>query len=290
MIRILITGALLLLTTSACVATGTGDETEYYIDNGSVRLGVDLGGGGSVFYFAESATGRNLLNHADKGRYVQQSYYGNADGSVWSGQPWVWNPVQGGGSHHQPASVLERELDRERIWIRSLPKHQATGEDITDALMEETITLEGRTAHIRYRFEYRGETDHGPSHQELPAVFADYDLPNLVVYKGELPWTGGELTSTVPGWPNQLTRSDENWAAYVDDEGWGLGVYFPGTRELTMYRHPGDGGPTGGGCSYFAPIQTFPVTSGLVYEYDIYLTIGYLEEIRSRFKEIRMRE
>lgn len=275
------------LITCVCAEGTVNNQDTYYLDNGIVRLGVDLTGGGSVFYFAESATGRNLLNHADKGRYVQQSYYGNPDGSVWSGQPWVWNPVQGGGCGEQPAKVIEQELGEERIWIKSMPVHWATGEDVTDAVMEETITLDDKTAHIRYRFEYTGETRHRAAHQELPAVFVDYDLPNLIVYRGEEPWTGGKLTQSVPGWPNQLSRSDENWAAYVDDEGWGIGVYFPGTTEMTVYRHPGESGPLGGGCSYFAPIRTFSVYSGMVFQYDVYLTIGQIEDMRQIFNTIR---
>lgn len=265
----------------AFAQTGGEEERYYYLDNGKVRIGVDLGGGGCVFYFAESSTGRNLLNYADKGRYVQQSYYGIEDGSRWGETPWCWNPVQGGGYRHSPATILDRKLKRRSLWIRTRPKHWASGEDIADAVMEESITLEGNVAHIHYRFVYDGKVPHPAKAQELPAVFVDYALPNLVVYDGGRPWTNGRLTSVVPGWPNEFRRSDECWAAYVDDDQWGIGVYFPGTVDMTTYRFEGPSGPQGGGCSYFAPIKQFAITPGFVYEYDVYLTIGSVDEIRA---------
>ena len=77
-----------------------------YLDNGQVRLGVDRAAGASIGYFGERATGRNLLNHHDKGRFIQQSYYGAKDGSDWNGKPWRWNPVQGGGWRGEPARTL----------------------------------------------------------------------------------------------------------------------------------------------------------------------------------------
>ena len=79
-----------------------------YINNGVVQLGVDMDRGGAVFHFSEVNTKRNLLNHADEGRFIQQSYYGEADGSDWNGQSWVWNPIQGGGCRGEPGLFLRR--------------------------------------------------------------------------------------------------------------------------------------------------------------------------------------
>jgi hypothetical protein len=266
-----------------------------YIDNGNVRLGVDVTGGGSVFYFAESATRRNLLNHADKGRFVQQSYYGAKDGSIWGKKPWAWNPVQGGGSSESgssPAKVLEKKVTKNTIYIKSLPKHWATGVDIEDAIMEESITLKKNIAHIVYTFKYNGIVQHPIKPQELPAVFVDYALPNLVFYKADKPWTKDTLTSVVPGWPNESQKMNENWAAYVDDVQWGIGVYVPGTNIMTTYRHSGDlvTGPYGGACSYLAPVRKFSIKPGFVFTYDVYLIIDKLTEIREAFYKIHSKK
>ena len=76
----------------------------------------------------------------------------------------------------------------------------------------------------------------------------------------------------------------ESWAAYVDEKGYGIGVYSPIATECTLYRFgEGPGGPTSGSCSYFAPLVRLAITRGMVYSYDVYLTIGSLDEIRDRF-------
>lgn len=268
------------------------EEQPLYLDNGVVRIGVDMTGGGSIFHFSESKTRRNLLNHADKGRFVQQSYYGEKDGSLWGTKPWNWNPVQGGGSSESgsnPAKVLESKINKKSIYIKSLPKHWATGEDIDDAIMEETISLNGNMAHIIYTFTYNGTTVHPNRAQELPAVFVDYALPNLVFYKGNKPFTKDTITSVIPGWPNQPQKMNENWAAYVDNNKWGIGVYVPGTTDMTTYRHNGDlvPGEWGAACSYFAPLRKFSIKPGMVFTYDVYLTIDKVDAMRDAFYNLR---
>ncbi len=267
-------------------------EQPHYLDNGKVRIGVDMTGGGSVFHFSESKTRRNLLNHADKGRFVQQSYYGEKDGSLWGTKPWNWNPVQGGGSSESgsnPAKVIEKKISKNSIYIKSLPKHWATGKDISDATMEETISLNGNMAHIVYTFRYNGTTVHPNRAQELPAVFVDYALPNLVFYKGDKPFTKDTLTTVVPGWPNQPQKMNENWAAYVDNKQWGIGIFVPGTTDMTTYRHNGDlvPGEWGGACSYLAPVRKFSITPGMVFTYDVYLTIDKVDAMRDAFYNLK---
>ncbi len=278
-----------------------------YLDNGQVRLGVDRAAGASIGFFGESATGRNLLNHYDKGRFIQQSYYGAKDGSDWNGKAWRWNPVQGGGWRGEPARTLAFTNTVNTLFAKTLPKHWATGVDLPEVVMEERIELRGRVAHMRFRMSYgssperpltpalspgggegdrkAGATNHPPAHQELPAVFADFALTNLVYYKGDAPWTGGALTRRVPGWPNEYDKGlAENWAAYVDARDWGLGVFVPGTTEMTFYRHPGKAGPAGSGCSYLAPIRTLAITNGFKLEYDVFLAIGTVGELRAQFR------
>ena len=93
--------ALTLLAGFACAA-----EKPLFLDNGTVRLGIDLASGGSVFSFGRASDQVNLLNHFDRGRFIQQSYYGASDGSLWNKKPWRWNPVQGGDWHGAPARLL----------------------------------------------------------------------------------------------------------------------------------------------------------------------------------------
>ena len=44
-----------------------------YLDNGVIRLGVDLNLGGAITYLSRSGTGQNLVNSYDCGRQIQMS-------------------------------------------------------------------------------------------------------------------------------------------------------------------------------------------------------------------------
>lgn len=254
-----------------------------FIDNGKLKIGVDLTSGGSIFWFSELPADRNLLNHADRGRFIQQSYYGKEDGSVWATKPWRWNPVQGGDYKGKPACVLEVRANKESLYSRSVPVNWAGGQEIENCRMEQWITFSDTLARIRFRFVYSGNDKHPPRHQELPAVFTDYDLTDLVYFDGPKPWTGAPIKKDRPGWPNEQRTTTENWAGFVGADGRGVGVSFPGTDRITTYRHPGPSGPKGGGCSYFAPIRTMAIQPGTDFRYEIALTIGTAGEMRARF-------
>ena len=266
---------------------GDLEPDSVFLDNGVIRLGVDKSSGAGIFYFAESKRGRNLLNHYDRGRFIQQSYYGRADGSKWNGKPWRWNPVQGGNWKGKPSRLLSFRSTRTTLHSVTVPHHWAADHLIEGARMEQSIELHGPLAHLRFRFRSRGATAHPARHQEMPAVFMDAALPNLAFYNGDAPWTGAPLTRVVPGWPNELRTATEHWAAYLDNDDWGCGVFFPSTGELTTYRHPGPAGPMGAGCSYFAPVRTLAIGKEFQLEYHAYLTIGPVAEIRRRFAAIR---
>lgn len=268
-------------------SNGFGQEEWVYFDNGKVRLGVNRSAGAAIGWFSKSGSGGNLLNHYDHGRYVQQSWYGDADGSDWNGKPWVWNPVQGGGWKGQPAETLAfRAESPTKGYARTRPTHWATGEAIDDVVFEEWITLEEEVVKIRYRMTYSGEVKHAPRSQELPAVFLEDRLTTLVIYDGKRPWTGGPLSRSIPGWPNEKRTPTEKWAAYVDPAtDRGVGVYVPAADSMTCYRFGKPGQK--GACSYFAPIKTMAIIPGFRFDYEVWLTSGSIDEIRRRFAAIR---
>lgn len=272
-----------IATSGAALANPEVASQTRFVDNGKLKIGVDLSSGGSIFWFSELSQDRNLLNHADRGRFIQQSYYGKSDGSLWVKKPWRWNPVQGGDYKGKPARVVETKGDAQNLYVRSVPVNWAGGQDIEDCRMEQWISFSGNTAKVRYRFVYRGEDKHPAVHQELPAVFIDYDLADLVYQDSKAPWTGAPIKKDRPGWPNEGRTTTENWAGFVGEDGRGVGVFFPGTDRITTYRHPGPAGPKGGGCSYFAPIRTMAIVPGTDFRYEIHLTIGTAEEMRERF-------
>lgn len=256
-----------------------------FIDNGQIKVGVKKSSGCGIAWFSADMDGRNLVNHWDRGRLIQQSYYGREDGSMWNKQPWRWNPVQGGDWKGHPATTLEFKRESDSLYAKTRGKHWASGEELTNVVFEEAIKLEGMVAHVHFKFTYTGEVSHPIRDQEIPAVFVEPDLDTLVLYDGEKPWTGGELNRSKPGWPNESRKMTEHWAAYVDATGKGFGVLVPVATNLTCYRF-GDGKAEHGSCSYFAPLTRFAITPGKVFEYDVYLTTGTVEEIRDRFQKI----
>jgi hypothetical protein len=278
-------------TVCGCSASSTNGWE--YLDNGTLKIGVDRSRGACIGYFGESRTGRNLLNHFDEGRFVQQSYYGQKDGSDWNGKPWVYNPIQGGSWKRVPAKVHAFDKTSDKLYARIEPRHWASGVLCPDMVMEQKITLDGAVAKISFQMEYNGPDQGEPRHQELPAVFIDGALPNFWYTEN------GTLTNEAPRILAEngkegvdglgLGASTSEWVAYLNDGGWGIGIYTPGTTEFTVYRALGDGttGEEGSACSYVAPLRTFALTKGLEVKYDVYLTVGTLEEIKQRFNALK---
>ncbi len=270
----------------------TADEWNY-IDNGQIKVGVKRSSGAAIGWVSRSNSNQNLVNHFDRGRLIQQSYYGDADGSRWDKQDWRWNPVQGGHYLGRGAPVNELKVSDNEVYAKSTPLHWATGELLTDCTMEQTITLSDHMAQVHYKFTYNGQHTHAIHDQEIPAVFLEPEFKNLVLYSGAHPWRAGttdpqldpQLERTVPGWPNESRKITEHWAAYVNDNGFGLGAYVPAANQLTCYRY-GNGRRERGACSYFAPLVRFAIQPGFTWEYDLYLTVGEQSEIRNRFHEV----
>ncbi len=263
------------------------DDSWAFLDNGLVRIGVKKNSGAGIGWFSASGSQRNFINDWDRGRLVQQSYYGQVDNSFWDKQPWRYNPVQGGDWRGSGARVLDLQVGTNSIYARTLPKHWASGADLPEVTMEEWITLTGKVARVHFKMTYSGTNSHPVSTQEVPAFFVEPDLDTLVIYDGPNPWTGDSLNRSKPGWPNEPRKITEHWAAYVDTNDFGVGGFVPIASELTCYRF-GDGQREHGSCSYFAPLVKFPLTPGKVFEYDLYLTLGRSSEIRTAFDQINV--
>ena len=80
-----VVGAFLVLSPALPAAPRALAPDARFLDNGRIRIGIDRSSGAAIFHFSESTTQRNVLNHYDRDRFIQQSYYGDADGSDWNG-------------------------------------------------------------------------------------------------------------------------------------------------------------------------------------------------------------
>jgi hypothetical protein len=231
-----------------------------WLGNRSFRVGLLRSSGGAIGWISPPGGERSVVNSFDRGRLVQQSWYGDEDGSDWNGRPWRWNPV-----------------------------HWAAGTDIADAVMTQKVALQQELIRIDYRFQYHGTVSHQPRHQELPAVFTGPEYSRLAVCTSDRPSTDAALHFRTPGWPNEYLPMTEHWVALLNGEDWGLGCYVPRASQLTCYR-AGQGSAAAGACSYFAPIDTIAVTPGFDMRWTVWLTLGEVTGIRRRFQELQRAE
>ena len=80
----------------------------------------------------------------------------------------------------------------------------------------------------------------------------------------------------------------ERWAALVDDDGWGLGVFKDDGGEFHGGIH-GDArsdDPKHGSTAYVAPIHVENFDHNIVYEHRTEFVVGKLADIRKRFNEM----
>jgi len=273
------------------LVTGCPPESDMsYIENGIIKVGVDLDKGGTITFLAEvNNLDVNLINSADLGRMIQQSYYsgpwpyGNPAPS-WQG--WGWNPIGAGDCYGNPSEVVDHANDGTTLYVKTIPKQWALDNVPCECVFEKWIELDGNAVSVRYKLtNNRSDTTVYPAgHQELPAVYTTDRFHRLFTYNGSSPFSWGPLTQVHnSGPPWDYFQGTEKWAALIDDNDWGLGVYNPGAQSFVAGFHgtPGDGDPAGGSCGYIAPLRTEVIYHDTVYEYSAYFILGYINDIRA---------
>ncbi len=271
-----------------------------YLENGTVKIGMDLSLGGAVTHISAKEPGRpaNLINSADLGRQIQMSHYsgpwpfapgGKQPQPAWAGLG--WNPIQTGDCYHNPSKVLEHRNTGKELYLRCVPMQWPLDNVPGDCLFETWTTLDGPVIHMRYRLTNRrsDKTFYRPCPQELPAVYTISRLWRLMSYTGDNPFTGDALEHVKNDWkqPWPWTRfvAVERWAALVGDDDWGLGVFKDDGGEFHGGIH-GDGrtdDPQHGSTAYVAPIHMENLDHDIVYEHKTEYIVGTLAEIRKRF-------
>ena len=285
---------------------GYVDMGTFYLSNSTYRLGVDFHMGGGINYFEyfndNNPNYGNLLNNADVGRLVQQSYYGIDKAPYplgnWSGSPWGYNPVQGGDKVNNPSRIVDFEFRSDNvIYVKARPMDWGQVNMATPSYMENIYTLTDDYLHVYNRFiDFSGYT-HTQGWQELPAFYTISALNNFYYYNGSSPWTNDTLIkrSDLVFWgavSNQafdLKSTSEFWSAWTDDSGMGVGLYVPGvyTYHAGKFGYDGSCDPAAGSCNYVAPRRYLTLVCGKPLEYSYLVTAGNISEIRDTFKENR---
>ncbi len=274
------------------------------LSNDELRLKLDLTRGGAIAYISKSDVDRNIVNVHDEGRYIQQSYYGGKiinrqqEGQKKAWSPWSWNPIQVGDCYKNRSEILEYKQDGNTLYVKCIPMLWDMKNKSAEAIMEQWTTLENNVIKVRNKLTCkRTDTIYGEGkthNQELPAVYPISALNNLYSYFGDKPFTGEplnkpkvvNLTSGFWGkYKNDMVT--ESWMAFVNDDNWGMGVYSPiSTNFLAgMSRDPGYEAHDRA-TSYMAPLHKATLNKNTVYEYDYYLIIGDVNDIRKHVYEL----
>ena len=281
--------------------TDSATQEMSYLDNGTIRLGVDLSIGGAIAYLADLSQGDNLINSHDWGRQVQMSFYsgpvpylpnGKNPNSTWMGIG--WNPIQSGDYAGYRSQVLEHTNDGLEIYVKCIPMHWPLDNEPGECTFESWIRLEENRVHARARIDNaRSDTTQYPARgQELPAVYTNGPYYKVMSYTGDDPFTGGELEQFTKVWTTEKLEegfnpwshwlATEGWSALVNDDDWGLGVWSPETLKFTggFYGKTRVGGPKDPSTGYLAPGTREILDHNIVYEYEYVLLVDSIQGIR----------
>lgn len=288
-----------------------GKDPVRYLENGRLKLGINLGAGGAATFLEDKAChSGNMINSYDWGRQIQLSYYGGPIPFVGpNGETpdprWAslgWNPIQAGSMSRIPSKTIAFEQGKDFLRVRCVPMQwphkNVPGDCIFEAtyriVADNVLLLEARIINARQdKKQYLPVRD-----QEMPALYTNGAWYRLVTYLGDAPFTDGPLTTIVDkgdgkGWPWSKFYSPEHWAALVDKDGRGVGLYQEDTAQMVggfagADSQKGGGSPTDDQTAYLSPIAKRILDANIDWTYRTYIILGSVEEIRS-FAEHRPR-
>ena len=283
---------------AACAALGAGAETEAakpqpmsYLDNGVIRLGVNLELGGAITYLSASNSRTNLINSHDWGRQIQMSHYsgpvpfaphGKQPNSTWAGLG--WNPIQCGDCYGNRSKILAHRNNGREIYVKCTPMQWPLNNEPGECTFECWIRLQSNTAQVRSRLNNRrsDKTQYEGRGQEQPAIYTCGPWHRLMTYTNDRPFTRGAVAQIPAKFPWSGWNATENWAALLDETDFGVGIWEPDTFNFIggFYGKPGAGGPKDDPTGYIAPLQNEILDFNITSEYSYTLIVGRLEDIR----------
>jgi hypothetical protein len=280
---------------------------EFGIQNNHLCLIQDTTRGGAISYLSLAGSKRNLVNIADEGRYIQQSYYAGesvnrqAEGQSPAWSPWSWNPIQCGDYARHRAQILETRQTADSTYIKCIPMQWDMKNKPAEAIMEQWTSLDGPVVTVRCRLTcHRIDAIYGEgkmNDQEIPAVYLISALNHLYAYFGNEAFVHAPIEKTKiiqlesGFWGTYASDNKqfpaEKWMAFVDNSGWGVGVYSPQATKFLAGRFGKAGRESkDGSTNYIAPLCIEKLMRNSVFEYTYYLIVGTLDEMRAKIYDI----
>lgn len=276
-----------------------------YLDNGAIRLGVDLNLGGAVTWLSPSKSETNLINSWDWGRQIQMSYYsGPVPFTPNNKQPapqWKalgWNPIQAGDHFGHSSKTIEHTNDGKTLYVKCVPMQWPLENEPGECTFETWYTLDGNIIKVRAALNNArsDKTQYPARTQELPAVYTNGPWHRLMTYTGDKPFEKDNLTQInhplgKDGKPWANWNATEQWAALVDDNNFGLGVWNPDCLRFGggFAGKPGKGGAHDDPTGYIAPNRQEILDHNIRHEFQYWLILGTLDEIRDKVYAVARR-
>ncbi|MFA7003533.1 MAG: hypothetical protein WC429_05800 [Verrucomicrobiia bacterium] len=275
-----------------CATSFAAESRMSYLDNGVIRIGVDLNLGGAITWLSASGSGAtNLVNSFDWGRQIQMSHYsgpvpyapnGKQPNAAWTGIG--WNPIQSGDCYGNRSHIVEHRNDGQELYVKCVPMHWPLNNEPGECTFECWLRLAGPVVQARCRFvNQRADTaQYAGRGQELPAIYTNGPWWRLMTYAGDRPFTGGPLTQIPAKMPWTHWQATENWAALVNDAGWGVGIWAPDVFQFSggFAGKPGAGGPKDNPTGYIAPVLMEIIDHNITYQFRYELILGPVGDIR----------
>jgi hypothetical protein len=275
---------------------GPRGEDLLTLDNGTVKVGIDRAKGAAITWLSSARYPKNLINSADPGRLIQQSYYAGlrldrrADGQSKSWSPWSWNPIQGGGVSSWARVIAFERLDDNTLYGETVPKLWDMPDEEAAALMRQWTAFEpGLPEVIVVRCEFVARREPGDrwgpsklSPQEIPACYFTRNFSTVKSYLGDGAWRD---ETQPPGPPWGKARPPRHAMAFFAPGGEGVAVFSPcATQPWNFGPHAGGSSddPAAGPCMHVAPIDRVNLGPRSTYRYRYWLVVGTEAQLPAR--------
>ncbi len=272
-----------------------------FIDNGTMKIGMDRSMGASVSWLSWKEHAENSINIHDPGRLLQQSYYAGKmlkridDGQSKNWSPWSWNPIQGGGVNSWARVTKFEKKGETMLFAETIPKLWDMANEEADAVMMQSCEYEPNmpnavVVHNRFICKRKENDIWGDEalrrHQELPACYFTRQFDDFKTYEGNGKW---QTVTQKPGPPWGRATPKLNAMACFNAQGQGIGIFSPVADQHWNFGPVGNNvkaKPTDGHCVHMAPIATVRLGPKSVLEYRYWIVVGNKAEITQRFDQL----
>jgi hypothetical protein len=258
------------------------------LDNGTIKVGIDRSKGAAITWLSWADYPKNMINSADPGRLIQQSYYAGrsldrtAEGQSKSWSPWTWNPIQGGGVGSWARVTEFERINNYTLYGETIPKLWDMPDEPAAAIMRQWTGVEPGMSNVvvvRCEFISKREADDqwGPAAirpQEVPACYFTRNFNVFKSYLGDGAWRD---ETQPPGPPWGRVGPPLNAMAVFADNGQGVAVFSPTATEHWNFGPHGGGttdNPSAGPCVHVAPISRVNMGPKSTYGYRYWLVVG----------------